>query len=244
MPESRFSFVRWEFISRNFRRFGFEFLSIFIAVVSAFALNNWNTNRRDAQAEQKILAEIESGIKKDREDIEGNIKGHENGISATHFFRRLLDGVPIANDSIWWHYHNLTRDFILLQNVSGYETLKSKGLELIQDDSLRNLIISLYEYDYRGMKDLEESYDEMQFFEHYFQPFNQALSPYFHFNEAGKIDSIQQPLPIDEAHKKALLVYLYKIQNARKFMVIGYDETLEKLNRLEFKIAEYKASKQ
>lgn len=242
MTEKRFAFLRWAALSNSFRRFGFEFLSIFIAVISAFALNNWNTNRRDAQAEQKILAEIESGIQKDREDIEGNIKGHQNGIAAAHYFRKLINGMPVVNDSLWFYYHSLTRDFILLQNVSGYETLKSKGLELIQDDSLRNLIISIYEYDYRGMKNLEEEYDEMQFYEHYFKPMNEVLSPYFYFNAGGSVDSIQQPLPIQESDKKNLLVYLDKIRMGRLFMINSYEETLEKLNRLELKIEAYQTS--
>lgn len=31
----------------NWKKYGIEFLSIFIAVIAAFALNNWNDNRRD-----------------------------------------------------------------------------------------------------------------------------------------------------------------------------------------------------
>ena len=42
-------------------KYTFEFLSIFIAVISAFALNNWNDNRRDRLAENKILTEIYNG---------------------------------------------------------------------------------------------------------------------------------------------------------------------------------------
>ncbi|WP_417612232.1 hypothetical protein [Owenweeksia hongkongensis] len=49
----------------SWRKNGFEFLSIFIAVVSAFALNNWNENRRDAHSENKILMEIYNGLEKD-----------------------------------------------------------------------------------------------------------------------------------------------------------------------------------
>lgn len=46
----------------NWEKIGFEFLSIFIAVTSAFALNNWNENRRDDNAANKILAEISNGL--------------------------------------------------------------------------------------------------------------------------------------------------------------------------------------
>ena len=49
----------------NWRKLGIEFLSILIAVTSAFGLNNWNENRRDYLASNKILAEISNGLTKD-----------------------------------------------------------------------------------------------------------------------------------------------------------------------------------
>ncbi|MFK7748164.1 MAG: hypothetical protein AB8B65_07230 [Kordia sp.] len=36
---------------KNWKKYTFEFLSIFIAVISAFALNNWNENRNNRNAE-------------------------------------------------------------------------------------------------------------------------------------------------------------------------------------------------
>ena len=40
----------------NWKKHGFEFLSIFIAVISAFALNNWNDNRGDNTSEQDAIS--------------------------------------------------------------------------------------------------------------------------------------------------------------------------------------------
>ena len=74
----------------NWKEKGFEFLSIFIAVVSAFALNNWNQNRRDDYSENKILIEISNGLEKDLDDIKENISGHKRGISACKYFRNAL----------------------------------------------------------------------------------------------------------------------------------------------------------
>ncbi len=37
----------------NSTKFLLEFISVFIAVIFAFALNNWNDNRRDDNAEKK-----------------------------------------------------------------------------------------------------------------------------------------------------------------------------------------------
>ena len=45
----------------SWKKYVFETLSIFIAVVSAFALNNWNLNRRDRVSEKKLI-EVKNGI--------------------------------------------------------------------------------------------------------------------------------------------------------------------------------------
>ena len=53
----------------SWKKYGFEFLSIFVAVVLAFSLDNWNQNRREAHLENKILTEIANGLEKDIEDL-------------------------------------------------------------------------------------------------------------------------------------------------------------------------------
>ena len=55
--------------SKNWSKFLIEFISVFIAVVFAFALNNWNDSRRDYNTEKKILYEISNGLTKDLDDI-------------------------------------------------------------------------------------------------------------------------------------------------------------------------------
>jgi hypothetical protein len=71
------------------KKFGFEFLSIFIGVFAAFALDSWNETRKDKYVEVKILSEINNGLKQDIQDIELNVLGHKQGIEATTFFQKL-----------------------------------------------------------------------------------------------------------------------------------------------------------
>lgn len=213
---------------KNWKKYTFEFLSIFIAVVSAFALNNWNDNRRDRNAEEKILREIHRGLEKDLEDIRLNQLGHRMGMQSTDFFRELLKGNS-NTDSLAYHYFNLTRDFVSIQNTSGYETLKSKGLELIENDSLRTRIISLYEYDYSVLQKLEEEYYELQFQANYFKEINYALSGYMQFSEDGHIVGITIPLVIETGKKNLLLSYLWKMQSNRSFILQIYADVEHKV---------------
>lgn len=212
----------------NWRKYGFEFLSIFIAVISAFMLNNWNENRKDDKAETKILAEIANGLKKDLEDIRLNKIGHEQGIYSCEFWRDVIQNKKVKQDSVPHHYIILTRDFISIQNVSGYETLKSKGLELINNDSLRWAIISLYEYDFNILRKFEEEYAEMQYQVSFFHEINNILAPHLIFNEEGNLKGIELPLEISASEKKLLLSYLWKIEANRQFIMHYYYVDIEK----------------
>lgn len=216
----------------NWKKYAIEFLSIFIAVISAFALNHWNDNRRDNNAEHKILKEISNGLKKDIEDVKENMQGHKLGVSACKYFRNVLAQNEVNSDSALIHYVTLTRDFISIQNRAGYETLKSRGLELIENDSLRLQIISLYEYDYNILKKLEEEYSEMQFNTQYSKEFNQALAPNLILDENHHITGITFPLEISKEQENILLLNLFKIQYNRLFILQYYNDLEEKINEI------------
>lgn len=216
--------------NKNWKKYGFEFLSIFIAVISAFALNNWNENRKDSISESKILAEIANGLEKDLIDIKLNIRGHKEGIAACQYFAKAFAGKDLATDSLMQQFFNLTRNFVSIQNTAGFETLKSKGLELIKNDSLRHKIISLYEYDYNILQKLEEEYSEMQFQENYFKEINKELAPNFIINNDGVLTGINNPLVIKPCEKNKLFLYLWKIQSNRVFILQYYSEIEEKIH--------------
>ena len=218
--------------NQNLKKYAIEFLSIFIAVVSAFALNNWNDNRRDNNAETKILTEILNGLEKDLVDVKVNEAGHNQGLAACKYWRDIITDQPVNVDSLRQFYLNLTRDFVSIQNTSGYETLKSKGPELIKNDSLRSMIISLYEYDYKTLMKLEEEYNELQFQENYFYEINKLIAPYFIFNSMGNISGIEQPLKINKSERNILLSYLWKIQLNRRFILLSYSEVEVKINKI------------
>lgn len=221
-----------EFRSINWKKYFFEFFSIFVAVIAAFALNNWNDNRRDHLSETKILAEIKNGLHLDLEDIKGNTLGHEFGVRACQVFRDVIENRPIAQDSIGLHYIFLLRDYTSIMNSSGYESLKSKGLEIIQNDSLRFRIISLYDYNYQILYKLEEAAPEMRSFVNYYNPIHQILSPYLTYNERGILRSVKQPLNLSKAEKSIVYDALWRMENNRRFKRFRYQQTVEDIKSL------------
>ncbi len=123
--------------SFDWRKYLLEFLVIFIGITLAFALDRWNENRKEIRSESKILAEMKHGLTLDLQDVNENLKGHHAGIRSCDYFRSLINNEPVKNDSLHFYYFMLWRDFISIQNKTGYESLKAKGLESIRNDSLR-----------------------------------------------------------------------------------------------------------
>ena len=213
-------------------KYAIEFLSIFIAVLSAFALNNWNDNRKSDIAETRILSEISSGLSKDLEDVNLNYFGHKSGISSCQYWRRLANGDTVSSDSLVIQLVRLTRDFISIQNTAGYESLKSKGFETIKNDSIRLDIISIYEYDFNILRKLEEETKETQFHTSYFMPINEIIAPYLEFDDQGMVVEIKQPIVLNEIDKKRLLSYLLKIELNRNFILRYYKSMEVKIEKL------------
>lgn len=217
-------------------KFAFEFFSILLAVISAFALNNWNDTRKDQNAQNKILIEIKSGLQKDLLDIDENITGHRTGIKACRYYRKLVLGNSVDLDSFPIYNFNLLRDFVSIQNTSGYETLKSKGLELIHDDSLRSEILYLYEYDYEILYKLEETYGELQFHNTYYHSVNDIMNDHHTFNEKGNLTGLAQPFKLNKPEKNRMLLYLLNIERNRWFILNYYELVKVRLTELSNKI--------
>lgn len=201
------------------------------------------TTEKTAMPKRKILFEIKNGLDKDFEDLELNTKGHKVGLKACQFWRDVIQNNPVNIDSLDITYIQLTRDFISIQNNSGYETLKSRGLEIIKNDTLRSKIIALYEYEYSILKKLEEEYEEMQFHKNYYKEINEILAPYLVFDNQGKLMDLNRPVQLSVADKNKLLSHFMKIEFNRNMILALYQKTelvlLNLKNQIESTLKEY-----
>ncbi|MCV9389058.1 hypothetical protein [Reichenbachiella ulvae] len=221
--------------STNWKKYAIEFLSVFVAVISAFALSNWNDNRNSEHSELKILTEIKNGIGFDLKDFNSNVGGHKLSLRAIDVFRDLIIGDTVNQDSIGLYYTTLFRDYTPVINRSGYESLKEAGLKTISNDSLRFEIISLYDY-YYGIIEILDKVFEMQSFENYFAAVNELLHPYMEFNEAGELILITNPEALTESEKKEILSYLWRLENNRKMKLSRYKLILSEMEKVKERV--------
>ena len=217
---------------KNLKKYTFEFLSIFIGISLAFALDHWNENRNERESEKKILIEIRNGLELDLVDVKGNIRGHKLGIKACDYFRNLIDNKEVKKDSLDVYNFILLRSFISIQNKSGYESLKSNGLKLVQNDSLRFEIISLYDFYYEILEKIEENYSEMQFYPNHYSAINTLFSDNMLFDSKGRLIEIVQPIELSKKEKNSFLNRLMSIEKNREYILKQYFEIESKIIEL------------
>lgn len=221
-----------------FKKYFSEFALIFISVILAFALTEWSNNQGKKISEEKILLEISNGLKSDSYDVMSNVEAHKSGIKACVFWRKAILENKVENDSVAHYYFLLTRSVISVQNITAYETLKSKGLEIIENDSLREKIIHLYEFDYEVMKKFEEDFQENQFFDNYYIEINKKIAPNLKFDISGNIIGLNLPIKLNNEEKNILLSYLWKIQISRNERSVAGKSLTEKINKLHKNITD------
>lgn len=228
---------------KNWRKYVFEFLSIFLAVTFAFVLDRWNDERKNSIAENKILEEIYNGLERDSLDIANDEKYFKLAFRGLKFFNDIADGKVVKTDSLSIFYFMFSRETLVVQNRSGYESLKSRGLETIENDSLRSEIINLYEVDYELARKFNEEYNEYKFMQNYFHRINDVIAPNFEYDSVNNITGIKLPITLTKEKRNLLKSYLWKIAVGKQDRYSAAVFGKEKIGALRTDIKRYLESK-
>lgn len=125
-----------------------DILIITIGVIAAFSLTKYGESINRAKNEKAIINQIYFELKDNLKDLENDFVIHKTGlISHLNILKSLERKSPLP-DSLLFDYYWMTRDEYIFANTSGYENLKSFGVNMVQDDSLRELITLIYNYDF------------------------------------------------------------------------------------------------
>jgi hypothetical protein len=133
-----------------FERIGFTVMGILIALW----INRCDEGLKRRELERKSLVELKNALLIDLKDIDETL---------TTIPRRPIDraidymeGRPVNPDSVHIFFQYSFFHTFQLANTSAYETLKSRGLDLIRNDSLRTAIATLYDVTYEHQSKMEK----------------------------------------------------------------------------------------
>ena len=148
-----FSFKK---ILPGIEKIGFTTLGILLALW----VNNCDEGRKKQEIEQKTLFEIQAGLEQDRRDLQETIGGYDYRVWNIETIFDLLGRDSLPQDSLTMRVNDLIGYSFLLANTAAYETLKSRGLETVTNDSLRLAITTLYDVDYEAIQTAEKHLNE------------------------------------------------------------------------------------
>lgn len=126
---------------------------IFIGVSVATWFENWNSDRNGQKREIQLLKQMNVDLQYDLDDLNGNRRSATRKLASCNILiNELTSDRPYA-DSLGIYFGALPIFSLFISNVGSYETLKALGIDLIENDTLREKIINLYEGKYTYIKE-------------------------------------------------------------------------------------------
>jgi len=133
-----------------------EIVLVVIGILIAVSINNWNEINKERKNEIIILNEIRDNLLFDLVDFESNITTFQNKVTSCKSILKILESNIEYNDSIGYFFYYLKTYPHFSNKSNGYNLLESKGLDIIQNDSVRKQITDLYEDRYKYLKTYEK----------------------------------------------------------------------------------------
>jgi len=131
-----------------------EIILVVIGILIALQINNMNEERKELVKSHDILLEIKENLQFNTSRFMVEIKEEESVIKSIDIVFENINEYKVYNDSLDFHFINTTYYPTASRKSSGYETLKSQGVELIKSNKLRQGIIDLYEKTYNEISDV------------------------------------------------------------------------------------------
>jgi len=212
-----FSFKK---ILPGIEKIGFTTLGILLALW----VNNCDEGRKKQEIEQKTLFEIHAGLEQDRRDLQETIGGYAFRVWNIETIFDLLGRDSLPQDSLTMRVNDLIGYSFLLANTAAYETLKSRGLETVTNDSLRLAITTLYDVDYEAIQTAEKHLNETH---------NHLLLPYLisHIKLGVNRFSAEEVLKIKADQPFQQILWQIKFLN--QATLDRYQNTLKSLEKLQ-----------
>ena len=123
-----------------------EIILVVIGILIALSINNWNENKKLKVQEIKILKEIKSELTETLQDVSEDLEAYEKFLKSAEIIYNSILYKKSYQDSIKLHYSYLLAVEEFLAKQSAFESLKSMGLDIISNDSVRKSISTAYLY--------------------------------------------------------------------------------------------------
>ena len=117
---------------KQFLNYLVEIVIIIIGIVIAFYLTKYGEKLNRNQNESDVINQIYFELKDNLLDLEQDFLVHRTGLFSNLRAIKFLDEEKEVTDSLIMDFYWMTRDEYIFANTSGYENLKTFGVNLIK----------------------------------------------------------------------------------------------------------------
>jgi len=144
----------------NYLKYGIgEIVLVVIGILIALQINNWNEDRKLRFQEIGLLKDIQADLKASLLAIDNTIETNEKTLYFNKIIAKYLEDDLQYQNVLDTAFGQITGWASPYLTFTAYETLKNKGLDLIQNNNLKKAIVNLYEFEFVY---LEKDYDQSE----------------------------------------------------------------------------------
>jgi len=138
-----------------------EIVLVVIGILIALSINTWNETKKMKLEEIKILNDFQVSLQRDiyglNRAMTTNMRTKQSMIFLLDYFKKDLP----YNDSLKYHFGNTNFQWSYTISSGVFDALKSRGLDLISNDSLKQEIITVFSWTNGSFRDDQERYRDV-----------------------------------------------------------------------------------
>ena len=136
-----------------------EIILVVLGILIALQINNWNEHRKLKNEELKLLLEVKSNLETTLANFKNDSQNNSKLIHDYNKIKYYIEEDLIYNTQLDSAFGRLKSWSSPYPIYTAYTTLKTKGLDIISNESLRRKIANMYEFEFTR---LSTDYDKAE----------------------------------------------------------------------------------
>ncbi len=132
-----------------------EVLLVVLGILIALQVDTWQDASQKRAQEIEVLAQLKEALGLEVSDLQVNVSAIEGSLQSIRVVQKHLESRLPYHDSLAFHFGNSSKGMGYITRSGVYEQLKSTGMDLISNDSLRNQIVMHYDVNTSYLVDIE-----------------------------------------------------------------------------------------